>query len=169
MAILAVPTERQVTVGALAVAMALVIVLVHGIEVARQVATEAGPENVIAVMHARAIDRAVRVIDLAAPEIAAVAVVGIGLGVATREVLGIVAASEIVLDTAAAARARVATGALRAWVVRVVVGAALVVAVSVAEAAVAVAVAAVVVAVVVEGSEVKVELVKSISLGSSFK
>ena len=160
-------------VAALAVAMALVIVPVHGIEVAREVATEAGPENVVAVMHARAIDHAVRVIDLAAREIEAVALVGIVLGVATREVLGIVAASEIVLDTAAAARERVATGALRAWVVRVVVGAARVVAVSVAEAAVAVAVAvvvaAVVVAVVVEGSQVKVELVKSISLGSSFK
>ena len=98
----------------LAVAMALVIVAVHGIEVARQVATEAGPENVVAVMHARVIDLAVQVIDLAAREIAVVAVVAIVLGVVTRGVPGIVTASAIVPVTAAAARAKVATGELRA-------------------------------------------------------
>src|SRR6185436_17169242 len=116
----------------------------RGTEVEARIAVEAIEESAhqVEMEHARAIDLAVR--EIAAAEIA--------LAVATwAAVLGIVAPSEMVADTAAAVRVQAAVEVLPAWAVHV--GGALaerVVAVAVAERAVVAVVAVAVGAVVAE-------------------
>jgi len=105
--------EQRVTVLGLAVAMALAIAVVKGTEVEGQIAAEVRLESVLPV----AVNLA-RATDLAAREIAAAEVAEIALVVATLEV-GIGVASEMVPDTVAVVRVRVVVGVLPVWVVRV--------------------------------------------------
>ena len=150
--------EKSATVAQLAIAVALAIAV--RLEIVRPVAVEraaidlvaeeiAAVELLVAVTHARAIDLAARVIDLAAGGIAAVEEVQIVLGVATLEaVLGIGASSKV-QDPAAAVCAQAAIEVLPAWAVREQAARAVHVG-ALAERAVVAAVAEVVVAVVAD-------------------
>lgn len=114
-AISAAPTEKRQANGVgVTVMMALLIADVQAIEVEEQIAREALVGTVVP-----AAVKLVRVIDLAAREIAAVEVAEIELVAAMWEVPGIGAPSEIVPDTAAVMPAQVAAGVPPALVVRV--------------------------------------------------